>query len=93
MANDREAPDERLGHAAAQAADPQVAPARLDLPDDGPEWPGDTGPTAPTEEPALPGEEDVNPDSPPGQDDDREQQGPDPSQYPDSLPPSHYEDN
>lgn len=82
MENDSDAPGERPDPAAARAVDPQMEPAPLDLPDGVPEWPGDPDPLPLTDEPDVPGRENVNPDSPPGQDDDQTQQQPGPDQYP-----------
>lgn len=92
MANAQDVTGENPHDAAARAVDQQAGNDPLDLPDGDPQWPGDPDPLPPADEPAVPGREDVNPDSPPGRDSDREQQGPDPSQYPNSLPPSHYKD-
>lgn len=90
MENDRDTLDARLVDTATRGVDQQAGHDPLDLPDGDPQWPGDADRLPPTDEPPVPGREDVNPDSPPGQDTDQDQEGPDPSQYPNSLPPSHY---
>ena len=91
MGNDRDTTDERPDRAATGSADHQAGYDPLDLPDVDPQWPGDPDSLPPPDGLSVPGDEDVNPDSPPGQDTDQDQPGPDPSQYPNSLPPSHYD--